>query len=112
MTTPAPLARLVTFRVGADLFAVDIFSVERVLRYEPARVVPGLPPWMEGVLEHSGRVVPVIDLRRRFAVAAPDPGPQARLLILSLESDWVGAIVDQVLESRKGVHPTVVQPSS
>jgi len=109
MTMSAPLTRLVTFRVGAELFAVDIFSVERVLRYEPARVVPGLPAWMEGVLEHSGRVVPVIDLRRRFAVDASQPGPQARLLILALESEWVGAVVDQVLDIR-GVAPDEVTP--
>lgn len=103
-------ARLVTFRVGEELFAVDIFSVERVLRYEPARRVPHLPDWVVGVLEHAGRVVPVVDLRLRFGVEAPPPGAQARLLVLTAEGDWVGAIVDQVLDIRAVARSDIAPP--
>lgn len=114
LTTESPrdassVTRLVTFRVGTELFAADIFSVERVLRYEPPRPMPNLPAWMQGVLEHSGRVVPVVDLRSRFGVPAPLPGPQARLLILSVNGDWMGAVVDQVLDIRP-VEPGEITP--
>jgi purine-binding chemotaxis protein CheW len=64
---------------------------------------------MEGVLEHAGRLVPVVDLRRRFGVDAPAPSAQSRLLILSTQGEWVGALVDQVLDIR-AVAPGDIAP--
>ena len=61
--------RFVTFRLGADLYALRVENVERVLRYEPPRRVPGAPAGVEGILDVDGRVIPMIDLRRRLDVA-------------------------------------------
>ena len=58
--------KLVTFRLGDDLFAADIFSVERVLRYTAPTSVPDMPDYIEGVIDYQGRVVPIVNLRRRF----------------------------------------------
>ena len=67
--------KLVTFRLGDDLFAADIFSVERVLRYTAPTSVPDMPAYIEGVIDYQGRVVPIVNLRRRFEM--PDGrGPQ------------------------------------
>ena len=46
----ADMVKLVTFRLGQDVFAADIFSVERVLRYAAPNSVPDVPAWVEGVL--------------------------------------------------------------
>jgi purine-binding chemotaxis protein CheW len=100
VTPVQEVERIVTFRLGADLFAADIFSVERVLRYEAPRAIPDVPEWIEGVLEHEGRVVPVIDLRRRFGLPRAEPAPQTRLLVLSSGDDLVAAVVDAVLDVR------------
>ena len=102
-------SRLVTFRVGADLYAADIFSVERVLRYQAPRAIPGVPSWVEGVLEYAGSIVPVIDFRRRFSAPVTAPSAQTRLLVLSREGEWMAAIVDQVLDVRP-VGPDDIAP--
>ena len=60
------LAQIVTFRLNDDLFAADIYAVERVLRYQQATPVPNVPEWIEGVIDYQGRVVPVINMRLRF----------------------------------------------
>ncbi|HEX6535388.1 MAG TPA: chemotaxis protein CheW [Gemmatimonadaceae bacterium] len=97
--------QVVTFRVGDDHFAADIGAVERILRYTAPAAVPNLPDWVEGVLDYQGRVVPVIDLRRRFGLRAEpaSPGGEApradgRIVIFATGDDWIGAIVDAVLE--------------
>lgn len=90
--------KLVTFRLGGDLFAADIYSVERVLRYQPPTAIPDVPPWIEGVIEYQGRVVPLISLRKRFELPAADVRPETRILILHSAEEWIGAIVDAVLE--------------
>jgi len=89
-------AQVVTFRLGAEHFAADILAVERVLRYSTPTVVPRLPDWVEGVLEHEGRVVPVIDLRRRFGLASDAARPENRIIIFAVADHWVGAVVDTV----------------
>lgn len=91
-------SQLVTFRVGPDQFAADVFSVERVLRYVTPRPVPNVPAWLEGVIDYGGRVVPVIDLRGRFELGAAPSRESARILVLVAGDEWIGAVVDGVDE--------------
>ena len=90
--------QLVTFRLGDDLFAADIYSVERVLRYQPPTPIPNVPDWVDGVIEYRGRIIPVIDLRLRFGLDRIEPRPESRILVFSVGNDWIGAVVDAVLE--------------
>jgi purine-binding chemotaxis protein CheW len=90
--------QLVTFRLGEDHFAADVFGVERVLRFQEPTPVPDVPPWIVGVIEYQGRIVPVIDLRRRFELEDAGPGMTTRILIFATDAEWVGAVVDAVLE--------------
>ena len=90
--------QLVTFRVGEELFAADVMSVERVLRYTAPRPIPNVPAWLEGVIDYRGRVVPVIDMRARFELGAATRRGSARILIVVAGDDWIGAIVDGVDE--------------
>lgn len=94
----AARAQAVTFRVGEEIFAADIFSVERVLGYVAPTPVPELPDWALGVIEYRERVVPVVDLRRRFGLPAAAHEPRTRILILAVDDAWIGARVDAVLE--------------
>ena len=97
MTTPRT-TKIVWFRLGADDFATDIFSVERVLRYQTPTAIPNVPEWIEGVIEYQGRVVPVVSLRRRFQLPAAAPTGDTRILVLKSGGEWVGAVVDAVQE--------------
>ena len=98
MTASATTARIVTFRLGEDLFAADINDVERVLRYSEPTPVPNVPEWVQGVIEYRSQVVPVIDLRVRFELPASAPNNMTRLIVLSSEGQWIAAVVDAVLE--------------
>lgn len=97
--TTATSQQVVTFRVGDEHFAADVLAVERVLRHVAPMPVPNLPAWMEGVLEYQSRVVPVIDLRRRFGLD-DDGRPEAgvRIIVFRAGEQWLGALVDAVLE--------------
>jgi purine-binding chemotaxis protein CheW len=96
MSTPAD--KIVIFRLGADLFAAGVHCVERVLRYERARPLPDVPPWVDGVIGYRSRVIPQIDLRRRFELPNPAATPATRVLVLNAGDGWVAAVVDAVLE--------------
>jgi purine-binding chemotaxis protein CheW len=94
----ADVVKLVTFQLGMDLFAADVFSVERVLRYVPPSSVPDVPAWIEGVIEHRGKVIPLVDMRRRIELADASITPETRTLVFTTSDGWVGAIVDAVHE--------------
>lgn len=98
MTAAVAPQQLVTFRLGDDQFAVDIFAVERVLRYTAPTLLPNLPAWIDGVIEHGGRVVPLIDLRTRFGMPRLSPRAEHRILVLAIGDDLLGVTVDSVHE--------------
>src|SRR2546422_7023683 len=62
--------QLVTFRVGGQDFAFNIFQVERILRYEAPSPLPKAPDFLEGVLRYQGGAIPLVDLRKRLGTAA------------------------------------------
>ncbi|HEX5438745.1 MAG TPA: chemotaxis protein CheW [Gemmatimonadaceae bacterium] len=98
MSAEGTRQQIVTFRVGKEYFAADIFAVERVLRYQPPTVVPHLPDWVEGVIEYEERVVPVIDLRRRLGIEPVPPRPETRIIVFTVDDEWTAVVVDAVLE--------------
>src|SRR6266849_2860086 len=74
MTTTSSLGgddvQLVTFKVGGQDFAFNIFQVERILRYEAPAPLPKAPEFLEGVLQYQGGAIPLVDLRKRLGAAA------------------------------------------
>ncbi len=90
--------KLVTFRLGDDLFAADIFSVERVLRYSVPTSVPDMPAYIEGVMDYQGRVVPIVNLRLRFELPSVAAVAETRILVLNVSGEWVGIVVDGVTD--------------
>jgi purine-binding chemotaxis protein CheW len=96
--TTTTATKIVTFKLADDFFAADIHSVERVLRYQQPTPIPNVPEWIEGVLEYQKRVVPVLDLRKRFELPPRDAASDMRILVFNAEGEWIAGIVDQVLE--------------
>ena len=90
--------KLVNFRLGDDLFAADIFAVERVLRYQTPRALPDVPAWLEGMIEYQNRVIPVVNLRRRFELPDREVASETRIVVLNARGDWIGIVVDSVVE--------------
>lgn len=90
--------KLVTFKLGEDYFAADVHAVERVLRYSPPTSVPDMPDYIEGVMDYQGRVLPVVNLRRRFELPPLETRTEMRTLILNVSGEWIGVVVDAVTE--------------
>jgi purine-binding chemotaxis protein CheW len=92
------MMKLVIFELGGDLFAADVLAVDRVLRYVAPSAVPDVASWVEGVIEHRGAVIPVIDLRRRVGAAEVPIGSGTRTIVLNTSAGYVAGIVDGVRE--------------
>ncbi len=101
--------QVVTFRVGRQEFAFDILQVERILRYSPPSPLPKAPQFLEGVMPYGDTAVPVIDLRKRFELDAPIR-EETRVMVLELENQRVGVLVDEVREVLRVDSTTIAAP--
>jgi purine-binding chemotaxis protein CheW len=101
--------QVVTFRVGRQEFAFDILEVERILRYSPPSPLPKAPLFLEGVMPYGDTAVPVIDLRKRFELDAPIR-EETRVMVLELENQRVGVLVDEVREVLRVDSTTIAPP--
>lgn len=97
MTTTGDEIQIVCFRVGTQEFGLNVFQVERILRYEPPAPLPKSPDYLEGVVTFEGISVPVIDLRKRLSLKA-ERTEETRMMVLDIEGQRVGIVVDQVLD--------------
>jgi purine-binding chemotaxis protein CheW len=107
--TAADEIQVVIFRVGSQEFAIDIFQIERILRYEKPATLPSAPDFLEGVVQYGDSVVPVVDLRKRLEVPAA-LGEEVRIMVLRLDDQKVGVLVDQVAEVTRVDSTTISSP--
>lgn len=89
--------QIVCFRVGTQEFGLNVFQVERILRDATPSALPKAPDFLEGVVQFDGAVVPVVDLRKRLSLPA-ERRDDTRLMVVDVDGQRVGIIVDQVLD--------------
>lgn len=91
-------AQIVVFGIGKELFGVSIEEVHEIVRVPEITAVPDAPPFLEGMINLRGRIVPVIDLRRRLRLAEAPRDKHTRVLIAEDAGKLVGLLVDAVSE--------------
>jgi purine-binding chemotaxis protein CheW len=102
---------LVSFRLDRQLYALPLDHVERALRMVAITQVPEAPPWVAGVIDLHGRVIPVVDLRQRFGQSPKEPDPDDRLLVVQAQEQTVAFMVDEVTDVLEmTVHQTESPP--
>jgi len=89
---------LVGFRVGRETFGVPISMVREIVRVPEITAVPNAAAFIEGVINLRGKIVPVVDLRKRFKDAAPETGRKMRILVAEVDGQAVGLIVNSASE--------------
>lgn len=92
--------QLLTFRLGSSTYGVDILRVKEIRGWSPVTRIPHSPAHVLGVLNLRGAIVPIIDLRLRFALAEADFSPMTVIIVLSLSTAAgqreCGVVVDSV----------------
>lgn len=96
------LTQLVAFGVGGGDYALDIMRIKEIINPVAVTPMPKAPPFVEGVIELRGAILPLIDVRKRFDLAATAPTRATKYLIVSTDVGEariiVGLVVDRVSE--------------
>jgi purine-binding chemotaxis protein CheW len=92
---------IVGFRVGHEVFGVPISLVHEIVRVPEITSVPDSPSYVQGVINLRGKIVSVVDLRRRFGEKEIKTSKKNRILVAETEGKLVGLIVDSASEVLK-----------
>jgi len=95
-------SQYITFKLGDELFAIDVAQVREVLEVSQITKVPTAPEYMRGVVNVRGKAIPVVDLRLRFGLPKRVDAVNTRIVVMELELDGeattLGGIADSVHE--------------
>ncbi len=101
-TTTNALHQYLTFKLGEEVFALDIARVREVLEYTTATALPRSPEFVRGVINLRGSVVPVVDLRLAFGMTRTEQTVSTCVIIVEMEIGGervvMGAMADSVQE--------------
>ncbi len=102
--------QLVVFELANEVYGINIGTVREIIRMQTVTYVPDSPGFVECVINLRGRVIPVVDLRKRFGLPVTDATNESRVLVVDISGDDIGVIVDAVTEvqriSEDSIEPT------
>ncbi len=97
-----PGGKFLTFSLGQEEYGVPVLKVREIIKVMDITQVPQVPPYVLGVINLRGKVIPVIDLRRKFALEAAEHGERTCIIVadvdLAATRVMMGIVVDSVSE--------------
>ena len=104
------IRQYMTFKLGDELFAIDVARVREVLEVSQITKVPTAPAYMRGVVNVRGQATPVVDLRLRFGLPKGTDTVNTRIIVMELELDGEATVLGGIADS---VHEVIeLEPSS
>ena len=103
---------IVGFRIGNETYGVRIAAVREIVRVPEITAVPSAPDLIEGVINLRGKIIPVMDLRKRFGQTEIISDKKNRILVVELENKLIGLIVNAASEVLKIPPSDVDSPGS
>ncbi|MGE4295250.1 MAG: chemotaxis protein CheW [Campylobacterales bacterium] len=90
--------RFLTFYLGEEAYGVSIMAVKEIIALMKTTRVPKSPPYLRGVMNLRGIIIPVVDMRTRFGMAPVEATMHTAIIIVRIGNDNIGFVVDQVEE--------------
>ncbi|MBI5555058.1 MAG: chemotaxis protein CheW [Elusimicrobia bacterium] len=91
-------SQLVVFNLANEEYGVAIGQVQEIIRPQGTTRIPGMPSFIEGVINLRGKIIPIIDLRERFSLVKKESDARTRVVVAEVSSQTVGLVVDSVSE--------------
>lgn len=89
----------VVFKLGKEEYGIDIMNVKEIGPYEESVKVPNTPHFIEGIINYRNRVIPIINLKRRFKLEDKGLTNDTRIIIINLNDKQIGFVVDEASQT-------------
>ncbi|MEW6520355.1 MAG: chemotaxis protein CheW [Thermodesulfobacteriota bacterium] len=107
--TVAESSQYLTFKLDDEFFTVNVHSVREILEYVKITKMPDAPPFMRGIINVRGSIIPVIDLRRKFGIGETDARQTTRIIVLEIDREEGGLVIGALADSVKEVIEMAVE---
>ena len=104
--------QLVVFDLADEAYGVNIGTVREIIRMQEITQVPRTPDYVEGVINLRGKVIPVIDMRKRFGFPVAEHTKDTRIVVIDIGGADIGATVDAVTEVLRLGADSIEPPSA
>lgn len=88
--------QFVSFLLGSEEYCVDIFEVQEIINLPTIKQIPGAPSFVDGIINLRGKIVPIIDFRKRLNLNVTEFTRHTRVVIVQVNNRVIGFIVDMV----------------
>lgn len=104
--------QLVVFDLASEHYGVDISDVREIIRMQNITKVPGATSYVEGIINLRGKVLPVLDLRKRLGLKVAEQTEESRIVVIDITDGEAGVIVDAVTEVLRVPNSSIEPPAS
>lgn len=103
------LLQLVSFKIGSEEYGIDILKVQEINRMPDITKVPQAPHYVDGVINLRGKVIPIINTRRKFNLEEKEQDKDTRIVVVDISGEVIGLVVDSVNEVLR-IPSSIVEP--
>lgn len=89
----------VVFKLGKEEYGIDIMNVKEIGPYQESVKVPNTPDFIEGIINFRGKVIPIVNLEKRFNLEDNGVTNDTRIIIINLKDKQVGFVVDEASQT-------------
>jgi purine-binding chemotaxis protein CheW len=101
---------LISFRIGAQEFCLDIMAVREIRGWTQATPLPHSPSYVRGVINLRGAVLPIVDLKERLGLGPTETSARSVIIVIRIGERLVGLLVDAVSDILPATK-TAIQPT-
>ena len=105
-----PALQFVGFRLDDEDYAIAITKIQEIILMKPITRLPEAPPYIEGLINLRGAVIPVVNLRRRFGRPPREVDEETRTIVVNVQDRTIGCVVDAVTRVVR-INRDQIQPS-
>ena len=90
--------KFLTFFLAGEEYGIEILSVHEIIGMMPITCVPGTPDYICGIINLRGKIIPIVDLRRKFGMESKAQTSETCIIVVHVQGVEVGTVVDRVSE--------------
>lgn len=92
----SPVLQFVGFRLDGEDYAIAITKIQEIILMTPITRLPQAPPYIEGLINLRGSVIPIVNLRKRFGLPPREHDEETRTIVVNVQDKTIGCVVDAV----------------
>lgn len=90
--------KIVLFELSKEIYGIKVYDIEEIVKVPNIEEIPNTTDFIEGVINRRGNIVPVVNIANKFSLEEKEIDDESRIIIMDMNGEFVGILVDKVIE--------------